>query len=61
MQLVASHPEAGAIARNVELAGVRRILLRRVGYHLYYRRFDSPASIQVVAFWHASRGEAPGL
>ena len=61
MQLVASQPEVGAIARNVKLAGVRRVLLGRVGYHLYYRRLDSPASIQVVAFWHATRGEAPGL
>jgi plasmid stabilization system protein ParE len=61
LQLVASHPEVGAAARNVKLAGVRRILLRRVGYHLYYRRLDSPACIQVVAFWHTSRGEPPRL
>jgi plasmid stabilization system protein ParE len=62
LQLIASQPEIGAIARNVKLAGVRRILLRRVGYHVYYRRVHSPdASIQVVAFWHASRGDAPRL
>ena len=41
---------------------VRRILLRRVNYHLYYRLVEFPAhSIQVVALWHASRGDVPDL
>lgn len=62
LQLIATQPGVGAIARNVKLAGVRRILLRRIGYHLYYRLRDSPAaSLQVVAFWHASRGHVPRL
>lgn len=60
VDLVASQPEVGAVARNVKLAGVRRLLLRRVGYHLYYRRLVAPTpSIQVIAFWHASRGDHP--
>jgi hypothetical protein len=46
----------------MKLAGVRRVLLRRVAYHLYYRRLLVPApSIQVIAFWHASRGSSPDL
>lgn len=62
LDLVASQPEVGAVARNVNLAGVRRVLLRRVGYHLYYRRLLAPTpSIQVIAFWHASRGSGPQL
>ena len=35
--LVASQPDIGSRARNVKLAGVRRILLARIRYHLYYR------------------------
>jgi len=35
LQLIASQPEMGAIARNVNLAGVRRILLSRVSYYLF--------------------------
>ena len=61
-QLIATQPDVGATARNVKLPGVRRILLRRVNYHLYYRLVESPVrSVQVVALWHASRGKAPGL
>lgn len=60
--LIASQPDVGAQARNTKLKGVRRILLRRVGYHLYYRLLDTPSrSIQVVALWHTSRGQGPGL
>ena len=62
LQLITTQPDAGATARNVRLAGVRRILLRRVDYHLYYRLVESPSrSIQVVALWHASRGDDPEL
>lgn len=62
LQLVTTQPDAGAVARNIRLTGVRRLLLRRVGYHLYYRSIESPVrSIQVVALWHAGRGEAPEL
>ncbi len=62
LQLIASQPEVGAIARNIKLAGVRRILLNRVSYHLYYRVRETQArSIQVVALWHASRGARPRL
>jgi hypothetical protein len=61
-QLIASQPDVGAIARNAKLAGVRRILLRRVSYHLYYRVLETPArSIQVVALWHANRADGPSL
>jgi len=62
LQLIALQPDVGAIARNTKLAGVRRILLSRVSYHLYYRLLDTPARpIQVVALWHASRGAGPHL
>ncbi len=62
LQLITTQPDAGATARNVRLFGVRRVLLRRVNYHLYYRLVDSPSrSIQVVALWHADRGDGPEL
>ena len=62
LELIAAQPEVGAIARNVRLARVRRILLNRVSYHLYYRLDETPArSIQVVALWHSSRGTRPRL
>ena len=60
VQLIALQPEIGATARNIKLAGVRRVLLSRVRYHLYYRVVDGPPrSIEVVSLWHTSRGENP--
>jgi plasmid stabilization system protein ParE len=61
LQLIASQPYVGVIARNTKLSGVRRILLNRVDY-LYYRIIDAPTrSLQVIALWHAQRGEGPRL
>ena len=58
LQLIASQPELGATAQSARLSGVRRILLSRVRYHLYYRVLESPTrSIEVLALWHASRGD----
>ena len=42
LDLIASQPEVGARARNAKLPGVRRVLLGRVGYHLYYRIVATP-------------------
>ena len=62
LRLVASQPDVGATAVNVRLPSVRRVLVRRVNYYRYYQLVESPArTIQVVAFWHASRGSEPGL
>lgn len=62
LELIASQPGVGAIARNTRLTGVRRVSLNRIGYHLYYRvHGEPPQSLQVVAFWHASRGSIPRI
>jgi plasmid stabilization system protein ParE len=59
LQLVAAQPAIGARAQNVKLAGVRRIRLGRVRYHLYYRIAEAPPRIEVLALWHTSRGSSP--
>jgi plasmid stabilization system protein ParE len=60
LRLVASQPDIGATARSTRLVGVRRVLLGRVRYHLYYRILEAPIrSIEVLALWHASRGDTP--
>lgn len=62
LQLIALQPEIGATARNIKLAGVRRVLLSRVKYHLYYRIVDGPPrSIEVLSLWHTSRGGNPAV
>ena len=61
LQLIAVHPGIGARATNVRLAGVRRIHLARVRYHLYYRVTGASEAIEVLALWHVSRGSAPKI
>jgi len=60
LQLIASQPAIGARARNVKLEDVRRVHLARIRYYLYYRLTSEPA-IEVLAFWHTSRGTSPQL
>lgn len=57
--LLSMQPGMGARARRVKLSGVRRITLSRIRYYVYYRVADD--ALQVLAFWHTSRDEGPGL
>ena len=61
LDLIANTPSIGAVARNVSLAGVRRILLNRVNYFVYYRPRQESRIVEVVALWHARRGTGPPL
>jgi plasmid stabilization system protein ParE len=54
-ELIRTQPDIGAVATNVKLPGVRRILLSKVQYYLYYRVKGRPHAIEVVAIWHTSR------
>ena len=54
-ELICTQPNIGAIATNVKLPGVRRILLSKVQYYLYYRVKSKPHVVEVVAIWHTSR------
>lgn len=55
--LLAVQPAIGALARSDQLHGVRRVHLSRIHYYLYYR--VSAKAIDVLAFWHTSRGSPP--
>lgn len=61
LALVASQPTIGARSLNVKLSGVRRVHLARIHYHLYYRVAGTPSAVEVLAFWHTSRGSDPVL
>ncbi len=39
--------------------GVRRLLLRRTHYHLYF--VEEPARVYVIAVWNVYRGRGPRL
>jgi plasmid stabilization system protein ParE len=57
LDLLRVQPAIGTIARRATLSGVRRVTLSRVGYYVYYRVTDD--ALQVLAFWHTSRGSEP--
>ena len=57
--LIAIQPGIGAPAKNARLRGVRRLLLSRLKYWIYYRAVED--RIDVLAFWHAQRERGPSL
>jgi plasmid stabilization system protein ParE len=59
--LIAAQPGLGSTARDPDLAGVRRLHLARVRYDIYYRVNQDLERVEVLAFWHASRGSGPPL
>jgi plasmid stabilization system protein ParE len=59
--LIALQPGIGARAQNVALSGVRRLHLARIRYDLYYRVVGAPSRVQILAFWHSSRGNRPPI
>jgi plasmid stabilization system protein ParE len=61
LDLITRQPGVGMPASNARLSGVRRILLPRVGYLLFYRVTPEKQLVEVLAFWHAKRGSGPRL
>jgi plasmid stabilization system protein ParE len=61
LDLITAQPDIGTQARSMRLAGVRRVHLNRVRYHLYYRLSPSSGEVVVLSLWHMSRGSDPRL
>lgn len=59
MALLVQQPGLGAKCEGTRIAGVRRLLLNRVGYFIYYKA--EADVLMVLAFWHASREHLPVL
>jgi plasmid stabilization system protein ParE len=61
LELVAAQPGIGARARNAKKGSVRRLLLSRTGYHLYYQVNAEAGRLEILALWHAHRGREPSV
>ena len=60
--LLSHHPFIGARAGDQQrLPGIRRFHLRRIHHFIYYHVLSDPPAIEVLAFWHTSRGVGPAL
>ena len=61
LTLLAEHPLLGPPFLRAEQPGIRRYLLRRTRYHLYYSFDRAHRMILVRAVWHTARGQDPAL
>ena len=59
IDLLRDNPYAGTVVR-ARRREVRALWLERIGYFLYYRILDD-GTVEIMRFWHASRGTRPKL
>lgn len=52
-------PGAGAPYEWQGMCGVRRLLLPRTSYHVYYVVNEQDRQVTVMAVWHTARGHGP--
>lgn len=61
LRLLAKAPEMGVPYEPKAGLGVRRLLLQRTKYHLYYAHDRGHDILGVLAIWSSRRGRAPSL
>lgn len=59
LALLAEQPGIGTTHEGARLKDVRRLLVGRIRYFIYYRTTSD--AIEVLAVWHASRGKQPAV
>ena len=59
--LIEEFPFAGEAIPHRRIKGLRRVLLSRVQYHLYYVAYAEDGVVEVLALRHTSRGARPRL
>ena len=53
-------PHSGVQLRG-RRRGLRRIVLHRTRYYVYYRVDEAARLVEVVSIWHTSKGKGPPL
>lgn len=59
LELIALLPSVGEPVPHSRLTSIRRLLLGRVRYHLYYHHEAESDSVDVLALWHTGRDTGP--
>jgi plasmid stabilization system protein ParE len=59
--LIQELPAAGEAVPHSRLHRLRRVLLGRTQYYLYYAVLEDERTIRILALWHTSRGRRPPL
>jgi plasmid stabilization system protein ParE len=58
---LSAFPGAGTSYEESDVDGVRRVLLPRTSYHVYYVVNDATRTVTIMAVWHSARGQGPPL
>jgi len=61
LRAIAEQPNVGRRVKGVKFENVRRVHLTRIRYYLYYRLNVEDDTVEILAFWHLSRGSDPPL
>jgi plasmid stabilization system protein ParE len=61
LRAIAEQPNVGRRVNGVQFENVRRVHLTRIRYYLYYRLNVEDDTVEILAFWHSSRGSDPPL
>lgn len=61
VETLSASPGAGVPYRRSSVSGMRRILLPRTRYHIYYTADETEGVIRIHALWHTARGQGPTL
>ena len=59
--LIAEYPDAGPTTDDVDLPGLRRVLLVGTQHYIYYRVNAAERRIEILAIWSTSHGEPPPI
>ncbi len=59
--LLSSLPRAGQKVHHSRIGGLRRVLMGRVRYYLYFDVADETETVEILALWHTSRHGQPSL
>ena len=59
LALLSREPGVGATYEGARAKGVRRLLVGRIRYFVYYA--VNEGTLEVLAVWHVSRGKQPSL
>ncbi|MEO6259061.1 MAG: type II toxin-antitoxin system RelE/ParE family toxin [Thermoanaerobaculia bacterium] len=54
-------PRAGEPVPHGRIPNLRRLLLSRIRYFLYYSDDEETHTAEVLALWHTSRGQLPRI
>lgn len=61
VERLATQPACGLTYQLSDKPGVRRLLLPRSRYHVYYEVDEANRVVTILAIWHAVRGQGPRL